>query len=318
MNKIDVSIVIVCMNNYGQLKDCLNSIQQYTTKCTYEVLLVAYFFSEENLTKLKTDFPWVKVIISNEIRGFSANNNLALRQAQGEYCFVLNDDTYMEMPVVDMMVNTLNNNPEIELVSPQILRPNRTIQYSGIPYISWIDYLMILFHLKREEHDPNGKYIKETGLFKTYNILGAAFVIRTQTFRDLGFLDERYYFGPEDKALGDLLNKKGYSCYVNADAKIVHLGGATGGTQTKTLLAARPANRKGCAILYSGGSSAKLFILETCIFLNSAFMSLVWLAKLLSGKNESYINSLYANLNVCSTIFKNISTTEIFKMYYKR
>ena len=48
MGTIDVSVVIVCMNNYGQLKDCLDSIKKYTHNASYEVLLVAYFFSEEN------------------------------------------------------------------------------------------------------------------------------------------------------------------------------------------------------------------------------------------------------------------------------
>ena len=281
MNKIDVSVVIVCMNNYGQLKDCLDSIQKYTTKCTYEVLLVAYFFNEENLNKLKSDYPWVKIIISNEIRGFSANNNLALQQAKGEYCFVLNDDTIMEMPVVDLLVETLRTHNEVSLVSPQIIRPDRTIQYSGIPYISWIDWLAITYHLKKE-NDPNNKYIKYEGLFQTYNILGAAFMIRTDLFGELGFFDEKYFFGPEDKALGCLLNEKGYTCYVNAEVKIIHLGGATGGTQSKTLRAVRPSQRKGCALMYANGSNFKLIILllfktggEPNLFFPKAFLYLL-------------------------------------------
>ena len=88
MHKYNVSIVIVCMNNIRQLSDCLDSIKKHTKKVTYEVLLVAYFFNDDNLKKLKDNYPWVRIIVSNEIRGFSANNNLALKQAQGEYCFV--------------------------------------------------------------------------------------------------------------------------------------------------------------------------------------------------------------------------------------
>lgn len=56
---------------------------------SYETLVVAYLFSKENLEKVKHDFPWVTFIESNEIRGFSENNNLALRQAKGKFCFVL-------------------------------------------------------------------------------------------------------------------------------------------------------------------------------------------------------------------------------------
>jgi len=86
-----VSIVIVCMNNLKNLYPCLESIKKYTT-VSYETLVTAYLFTPENLKKAKEDFPWVTFIESNEIRGFSENNNLALRQAKGRYCFVLNDE----------------------------------------------------------------------------------------------------------------------------------------------------------------------------------------------------------------------------------
>lgn len=95
MIKFDVSIVIVCMNNLNNLYPCLESIRKYTS-VSYEAFVVAYLFSKENLLKVKLDFPWVTFIESNEIRGFSENNNLALKQAKGKYCFVLNDDTYMD------------------------------------------------------------------------------------------------------------------------------------------------------------------------------------------------------------------------------
>ena len=69
INNIEVSIVIVCMNNLKNLYPCLNSIRKYTT-VSYETLVVAYLFSEENLEKVQHDFPWVTFIESNEIRGF--------------------------------------------------------------------------------------------------------------------------------------------------------------------------------------------------------------------------------------------------------
>lgn len=149
MEDIKVSVVIVCMNNYGQLKACLDSIHNHTS-VNIEVLVVAYMFSQENLERLQTEYTWVKIILSNELRGFSANNNLAFKKMKGEYCFVLNDDTYFNTPVIDELAKTLESHKEIALVSPQILRPDGTVQYSGIPPITWIDWLMILFKFKKE------------------------------------------------------------------------------------------------------------------------------------------------------------------------
>ena len=313
--EIDVSVVIVCMNNYGQLTDCLDSIKKYTQKVSYEVLLVAYFFSDENLKKLITEYSWVTIILSNEIRGFSANNNLALRQAQGRYCFVLNDDTYMKMSVLDNLVETMDLNSNITLLSPQILRPDGTIQYSGIPPIDWKKWLRILYKIDKEREDPTGIYIRKEGMFRTYNILGAAFLIRTEVFRSVGFFDEYYFFGPEDKALSMLLNKKGYECWVDADIRIVHLGGATGGVTSQTVTATRPAERKGSVMMYAENKKTKEFFLSLMVFIYSFLLLIFWTVRYILGGENAYY-SLVANINVCRTIFTNMTPTDIFMKFY--
>ena len=80
-----VSVVIVCMNRPDLLYPCLEGIRTHTS-VPYEVWVVAYMFSEENLTRLKADWPDIKVVESRELRGFSENNNLALRQIDSDYC----------------------------------------------------------------------------------------------------------------------------------------------------------------------------------------------------------------------------------------
>ena len=72
--KYDVSIVIVCMDNLTNLRPCLNSIKKYTN-VSYEVFVVAYLFKSENLIKVMNEYEWVNFVESNEIRGFSENNN---------------------------------------------------------------------------------------------------------------------------------------------------------------------------------------------------------------------------------------------------
>ena len=83
-----VSIVIVCMNRLDNLYPCLEGVRAHTG-VPYECFVVAYRFSPENLAKAQADFPWVNWVVSDEVRGFSENNNLALRQARGKYCFIL-------------------------------------------------------------------------------------------------------------------------------------------------------------------------------------------------------------------------------------
>ena len=199
---IDVSIVIVCMNNLKNLYPCLESIKKYTT-VSYETLVVAYLFSKENLEKVKKDFPWVTFIESNEIRGFSENNNLALRQAKGKYCFVLNDDTFMDIPVIDRLVDSIEKQPsDVAIMSPKGLFPDGSLQSCGRPIHSFWTYIAGMLRLYNEQNSKS-KLINQQGVFETGTVVGAYFLIKTSIFKEIGFFNEKYFFCPEDIEVGD-------------------------------------------------------------------------------------------------------------------
>ena len=63
---MEVSVIIVSMNNYEVLSRCLDSIRTHTST-SYEVFVVAYLFSPENLQHLRQNYPWAQIIESNEI-----------------------------------------------------------------------------------------------------------------------------------------------------------------------------------------------------------------------------------------------------------
>lgn len=270
MNSIQVSIVIVCMNNLKNLYPCLDSIRKYTT-VSYETLVVAYLFSKKNLEKAKHDFPWVTFIESNEIRGFSENNNLALRQAKGNYCYVLNDDTLMDSPVIDGLVSTFDKMPEdVAVVSPNIKYPDGRPQFCGRDSITYGTFLKDLIGIRSFRRS---EYIENTGVFETYNIMGAAFLIKTDIFREIGFFDEYYFFCPEDIAVSTLLRKKGYKCMVNADITQYHI---QGGTWSIIQTATEPAHYKGSVKFFSNNSIIKRIILIAILIIRSFIRASAW------------------------------------------
>lgn len=316
-NGIDVSIVIVCMNNLKMLFPCLDSIRKYTT-CSYEVLVTAYLFAPENLAKAKTDYDWVTFIESNEIRGFSENNNLALRQATGKYCFVLNDDTEMRMPVIDELIKTIENLPkEVAIVSPVTVYADGSVQYCGRPYCNWWT------NLKSDLGIPNKKYIEmycnKEGIFQSYNIVGAAFLIKTDIFKSVGWFDERFFFCPEDIALSDGLNRIGYKCYVNSDIKITHYEGMSGKSLSKIITCTKPAHAKGGIIFYAHGSSILTAFLTVYYSISNLARSLFhYLKSLKLSKPNTEIILAIAYWNVSISVWKNKTPKEIFTEYYRK
>lgn len=309
--------MIVCMNNLKNLYPCLESIKKYST-VSYECFVVAYLFTKENLEKVRNDFPWVKIIESNEIRGFSENNNLALRQAKGKYCFVVNDDTEMKMPVIDKLVESFTKCPgNTAIISPVLLNANGHVAMCGRNPITW-KTSMISEWINSYPYKPS-KYINQKGIFQTYNILGAAFLIKTELFRKIGWFDERYFFCPEDIAVSTTLNKMGYSCYVNADVAIYHYEGMSSKSASKVITATRPASMLGSFIFFSDHRILrKIFLLINllisipCHFLYHFIFSMI-------GINKG-VNKLLAkgDLNCFWSLFKFTRPKDAFIYYYRK
>ena len=251
----EVSIVIVCMNRPDILFPCLDRIRAHTG-VSYETLVVAYLFSPENLKLLQERYPWVTVVPSSELRGFSENNNLALKQASGRYCFVVNDDTIMNEPVIDRLVADLEKLPsDAAAVSPCIRFADGRIQTCGrAPWTPW-RYAKHYFHLV-DETRPSAWSMKD-GMFRTYTLNGACFLIKTDIFRKVGFFDERYFFTPEDIALGHSINDAGYTVWADASVNITHLAG---GSVSAMEQAIKPSRVRGSMIFYGEPFFLKLFI----------------------------------------------------------
>lgn len=292
----EVSVVIVCMNRPDILYPCLDSLRAHTT-VPYEVLLVAYRFSPENLADVKAKYPWIQLVVSDEIRGFSENNNLALKQAKGRYCFVVNDDTLMQMPVVDRLVEDLAGLPEnAAVVSPCIRFADGRIQTCGRSRWTPWRYAKHYLHLVDE-----GSVTPSSSVFQSYTLNGACFLIKTEAFKEVGWFDERFFFTPEDIALGHALNDAGYTVWADPEVEITHLAG---GSVSRMEAAIKPARVRGSLIFYGQPLWLRCF---------------VWCFEALRGVKYLFLprterNRLMARTarNVRATAFSKASPKELF------
>ena len=317
---VDVSIVIVCMNRPDNLYPCLESIRRTTVKVSYEVLVVAYLYPPEGLAKAREDFPWVTFIVSDEIRGFSENNNLALRQAQGRYCFVLNDDTELPGPAVDSLFEDFGALPEgTAIVSPTLLNADGSLQLCGRPPYPARHYVMQQWHLFKEPIDITAgrepdAVIDGRKLFRSWNITGAAFLIPTDLFRDLGWFDERFFFTPEDIALGTLACSKGYSLYVDTSAQVVHKWRTTA---SRMMRATRPAAVRGSLMHFSGFHWWKYLLLAVPVWLAESGKRVKAAVAQALRPSPARRTELLTYRNITRSIFTSKTPKELFTKYFK-
>ena len=309
-----VSIVIVCMNRMDILYPCLEGLRAHSgVPC--ETFVVAYRFSPENLAKAQADFPWVSWVVSDELRGFSENNNLALRQARGRYCFVVNDDTEVREDVIGALVKDFEQlPPDAAIVSPRLLNADGSLQLCGRPPYPARYYVLQQWHLHREPIDDTvGRTPLFGEVFRTSNITGAAFLIRTDLFRELGWFDETYFFTPEDIALSTLARKKGYGVYVDRAVAITHKWRTTA---TRISPAIRPAAVRGSLLFFSGGSRLKYGLLALPVWLAEFSKRTKAVLKLRRDPSEANRIAWETFRNITRSIFTCRSPKEIFIRYY--
>lgn len=306
MRENKAAIVIVCMNNLKNLLPCLDSIKEQT-RIAYEVWVVAYLFSKDNLALLREKYPWVKVVESNEIRGFSENNNLALRQVKTEYTLVLNDDTLFKEPVLDELVKSMEKTQKADFMSPKLVYGDGRFQSCGKAPSTLVDFMLCIASLSNP-NEKKSKYINQKGIFKTYNCTGACFLVKTKVLQALDYFDEYYFFMPEDLALSTLANKRGYNLYVDSNITLYHLQQQTG---SKVKVATLPAARKGSIYFHSDGSKILYWLLALYVFSISLAKYIMFLIK---GQK---INA-EAQLHCVETIFSNKTPKQIFIKYYTK
>jgi GT2 family glycosyltransferase len=271
--------------------------------------VVAYLFSEENLKKLRTKYPEVNVIVSDEIRGFSENNNIALKEVDTPFTLVLNDDTEFTEPVLDKLLLSLENTPDATVMSPVLYRGDGSLQFCGRRKYSFRKFLMNHLGIRV---DMKSKYENQSGIFKTYNISGAAFLIYTDIFKDVGFFDEQYFFCPEDIALSTKLNKNGYYCYVDSSISIIHYEGVS--SKKTTLFYATTSSAYLGDSYYFGVKKINRFLI-LMLWAYKVFVFRLWNSL---HSTEHIVDYLYIYQQVLRSYRKKLTPKELFVEEYNK
>ena len=87
-----MSIIVVNYNTSDLLARCLDSIFEDDTY-RWEVIVVDNGSTDNSVALVEARFPQVTLLASPQNLGFSGANNLALRQARGDFFLLLNTDT---------------------------------------------------------------------------------------------------------------------------------------------------------------------------------------------------------------------------------
>ena len=83
---------MISHGHHNLLRDRLRSIQSFTHRIRYEIVVVDNSADSGNLDTIREEFPSATIIHNESPRGYAANCNTAIGISSGRYVLILNDD----------------------------------------------------------------------------------------------------------------------------------------------------------------------------------------------------------------------------------
>jgi len=207
-----VSIIIVNYNGRKFIKECFDSLKRLNYS-NYEILFVDNASSDNSLTIVRQNYPLVKVIENHENLGFAAANNIAAQKAEGEYLFLLNNDTKVDPDVLIELIKVISKDPTIGICACTLM------SYDGKQY----------FHTGIG-CDLFGYPIVSKQVFYSE---GSALMIRRSLFQSVGGFDPEYFMFHEDIDLAWRIQLLNYKVMPVPEAVVYHLYGGSAGGESK-------------------------------------------------------------------------------------
>ena len=189
-----VSVIIPTRNQHKLLSACLDSLRSVTDYEGFEAVVVDNQSDDlECLAYLDSirDLPGVRVIGLDAPFNYSALNNLAVRESEGEVLAFLNNDIEILEPgwLTEMVAHAMR--PKVGVVGAKLIYPDGTVQHGGVVLGGGAKKDPVAAHLNWSlEADAPG-YLGDSQVVRNLSAVTAAcMVVRRELFDGVGGFDE--------------------------------------------------------------------------------------------------------------------------------
>jgi hypothetical protein len=232
-SKPKLTLVILNYNSQFWLKKSLTTLKEHyldQTKTKVNTIVVDNASQDESVEMIKDEFDWVKLIESDQNLGFSAGNNLALKQVKSEYVMLLNNDIELtEKSDLDTLLKFMDQNPEVGICTPKLVLADSSLDqachrgeptfWAGLTYYTKLEQLFPESRLFGQYHQT----YKDLNQVHTIDACsGAAMMVRTKAMDQVGLLDERFFMYAEDLDWCHRFRQADYKVAFVPQVEIIH------------------------------------------------------------------------------------------------
>lgn len=227
-----ISIIIVNYNVKEYLEQALVSIKKSLANFSYEIFVVDNASVDGSVAHIRRRFPEVKLIPLTENVGFGRANNMAIKEARGEYVVLINPDTVVEEATFSELVRFFEDYQNAGAVTCKIIDANGSFSIDcrhsiPTPMIAFWKVIGFsrLFPRSKIFAKYNLTYMDENTVSEVPAISGSFMMIKKEVLDRVGGFDERFFMYCEDIDLCHRINEEGFKIYYVPSTQIVHYKG---------------------------------------------------------------------------------------------
>jgi GT2 family glycosyltransferase len=222
---IKASVVILSWNSTNVLAPCLASISRGFATQDYEIIVVDNGSRGLTPAALRHAFPGMQLVVNRKNRGVAPARNQGMRLTRGEYIILLDDDTLVSADVFTRLLTYMDEHPDVGLCGPKLVDVQGRLQLSCRFFPTLTDKLARRFPFAFARYVSHAVEMADwdhSCVREVDYVIGACQVIRRAALADVGLLDERIFYGPEDIDLCLRMRQAGWQVVYNPEAVVVH------------------------------------------------------------------------------------------------
>ena len=228
--EFDLSIIVVAWNVKELCDECFRAIRASKDTLSMQILLVDNGSVDGTADYVAEHFPEVTLIRSATNFGFIRANNVAYKQAKGEYILMLNSDAFVSEDTLQATVDYMRQHPDTGVVGARLIGRDGELQpsarYFSGPLKGFLNKVGLLekapFLRPIDDLTWDHKSIRECDW-----VVGCYLLTRKDVVDKMGFfLREDFFMYNDDNDLCFRIKKLGYKV-VFYPVDCIHIGGAT-------------------------------------------------------------------------------------------
>lgn len=240
MDKVDISLSIVTYNNDKIIENTILSIiNNIPDELKYKLYIIDNNSSDRTIEVVKKINGNIEIINLNVNNGFGFGHNAIISKLESNYHFVVNPDIIIEdKNQIDIIVNYMNQNQHIGMISPLILNPDLSIQYLCKTNPTVFDMVIRRISTKLFQKRQDNYVMKGSGYDKIMRIeyaSGSFMVFRTSIYKNINGFDDKFFMYLEDADITRRVNEISTTIFFPF-ARVIHLWERGGHKKVKLML----------------------------------------------------------------------------------